>query len=176
MTWTESVRKAGASEISSAVLRFILVYSTPIGELNCFNFSTAQFSALLRLTAMHSDTCWPCPCLRRPHDRAHSRQKTLLAWRKSNEVVADTTCKWQRIRNAENFRIRRATVVANICSIKESQRLLTVFDSWHHATVKRVLVALPVIFIYVPACAFCPTLYFSILSHSFFLRTVSSPL
>ena len=93
MTWTETVRKAGASEISSAVLRFILVYSTPIGELNCFNFSTAQFSALLRLTAMHSVTCWPCPCLRRPHDRAHSRQKTLLAWRKSNEEVADTTCK-----------------------------------------------------------------------------------
>ena len=61
---------------------------------------------------------------------------------------------------------------SHICSIKESQRLLTVFDSWHHATVKRVLNALPVILIYVPVCAFCPTLYFSILSPSFFLSSL----
>jgi hypothetical protein len=66
-------------------------------------------------------------------------------------------------------------VVANICSSNESQRLLTVFDWWHHATVKRVLNALPVIFIYVPACAFCPTLYFSILSPSFILSSLISP-
>jgi hypothetical protein len=85
MTWTETVRKARASETSSIMLRFILVYSTPIGELlSVLTFqrlSSQLFCGLPRCTVAPAGCARACgaPTIVRIRDRRHY-------WREGNRT------------------------------------------------------------------------------------------
>ena len=132
---------------------FIQHQSASLTVLIFQRLSSQPFCGLPRCTVTPAGRARACgaPTIVRIRDRRHSwrggnqTKKLRIPLASSSGYGTQRKSKFEEPQWLQTF----------AASIKESQRLLTVFDSWHHATVKRVLNALPVILIYVPVCAFC---------------------